>query len=118
VTRLLAGRSRIQIPVGVRFFSSEKSRPNVEPTHPLIHCALGPVWPECEADHSSASDAELKNWCNYTSAPPVCVQDVDREHFSFFTFNFTFTFALTFTRRTFPSFLCRHFPSLCAAISS
>ena len=74
----------------------------MEPTQPLIQWALGPMWTECEADRSPASDTEFKNECNYTAAPSVCVQGVDREHFSFF--NFTCTFALTFTRRTYPSF--------------
>ena len=38
----------------------------MQPTQPLIQWALGPIWAECEADCSHASDNEFKNECNYT----------------------------------------------------
>jgi hypothetical protein len=39
---------------------------------------LGVKWPGCEVDHSPPSSAEVKNECNYTSAPPICLHGVGR----------------------------------------
>jgi hypothetical protein len=41
--------------------------------------------PECEVNHSPPSSSQVKKRWSYTSTPPICLYDVDRDKF---TFNF------------------------------
>jgi hypothetical protein len=56
------------------FLFTTASRPHLEPTQPPIQwvpgaLSLGLKRPQCEADHSPSSSAEVKNACSYTSIP-------------------------------------------------
>jgi hypothetical protein len=42
-------------------------------TQPSLHWVLGVKLLELEADHSSASSAEVKNTWSYTFTPPLCL---------------------------------------------
>jgi len=47
---------------------------------------LGIKWPECEADHTSPSSAEVRNDWQYISAPAVCLHGMDRDNFTLTVF--------------------------------
>jgi hypothetical protein len=72
VTRLLAGRSGVQVPVRVKdFFFSKMSSP-VGPIQPPIEQVLGH-----EVNHSTSSNANVLNEWSYTCTPHMslwCVQ--------------------------------------------
>jgi hypothetical protein len=44
---------------------------------------LGVKWPGCKVNHSPLSSAKVKNEWSYTSPPPICLHDVDREDSTF-----------------------------------
>jgi hypothetical protein len=72
------GRSGIRIPTGERiFYSSIAFSPALRsarpPTQWASECFTGANWP---------SVAEVKNEWIYSSAPPVCLHDMDRENFT------------------------------------
>ena len=48
-------------------------------------CVLGIKWPWCEADHSPAYSAKIKNERKYTSAVPMCLNGMDRNIFTSIT---------------------------------
>jgi hypothetical protein len=39
-------------------------------------------WPGREVDHAPSSSSDIKNEWSYTSAPPVCLQGVDRDSYT------------------------------------
>jgi hypothetical protein len=69
----------VRFPAGAgTFFFATVSRPAVRPTQPPIQSVPGALSlrvkaPDCEADHSAPSSAEVKNTWNYTSTPPYVV---------------------------------------------
>jgi len=63
------------------FFLSKTSLPVLEPPYLLFH-GLWEKRPLCEANHSPPSSAEVKNEWSYTSTPPTCLHDVDRNNFT------------------------------------
>jgi hypothetical protein len=70
------------------FLFSKSSSPALGSTQSLIQHVLGTLSPgvkqlEYEADHSPASNAEVKNEWSYTSAPSVCIHNTDRNNFTF-----------------------------------
>jgi hypothetical protein len=50
--------------------------------------------PVREVDHSHSYSAEVKNEWGYTSAPPVCLHGVDREHYPLLYFTVSFVYFL------------------------
>jgi hypothetical protein len=57
---------------------------NVIAVHVLNVCRLSfPVveGPRLQTDHSPPSKAQVKNEWSYTSAPPICLNYLDREEF-------------------------------------
>ena len=88
VTRLGAGRSRVQIVVGARdiFLFSKMSRRALGPTKLHIQHVPG-FYPRgtaagtlgSEVNHSPPSGATVKNECNYTSTLPVRLYGIDRK---------------------------------------
>jgi len=51
--------------------------------------------PVYEADHSQWFTDKVKNGLSYTSAPPICIHDMDKD-------NFTFTFVGIFIIKNIP----------------
>jgi len=45
----------------------------------------GLKWLRCEVDYLSPSNAELKNEWSHTSTPPICLDGVYSDKFTFFT---------------------------------
>jgi len=93
-TKLWAGRSGFRIPLGARDNSLlQKSRSDIWPTkYPIsrVHRYFqGLKRPECHVGQSRPCSSEVKNEWSYTSVPPVCLHDVDRDNLTF-----TFTFFL------------------------
>ena len=74
-TTLRTGRSGVRIPVVTH-------GPNQPPTQWIPGPFPGVKRPRREADHSLPSSAEVKNQWSYTSVPPICFHDVDRESFA------------------------------------
>jgi hypothetical protein len=65
------------------FLFTTVSRPALGPTQPPIQWVLRALslwvkWPGREADHSSPSNAEVKNAWRYTSTPPIRLHGVVR----------------------------------------
>ena len=69
------------------YLLSQTSGPAWGPTHPLFTCPLGSFSGVkrvgCQANHSLPFKAEVKNAWIYTSAPPICLRDVDRDNFAY-----------------------------------
>jgi len=80
VTRLRAGRAWVRVTTRQGIcLSSQRSRP--APGAYITPYAVGT--PGCEADISPLCNAEGKNEWSYTSTPPLCLQGMDRENFTF-----------------------------------
>jgi len=57
------------------------------PTHPPYSMYTGSYFADSKmANDSPSSGTEIKNECNYTSSPPVCLHSMNTD-------NFMFTFA-------------------------
>jgi len=66
-------------------------------------CSLLDIkWPWCEADHSSASSAKIKNERSYTSALPVCLNGMDRNNFTSTTCGSYYVYVLQFINQHTP----------------
>ena len=67
---------------GNRFFTSPQTRSEAHATSYSMRVSgsfRGENWVGHEVDHSPTPHAEVKNGWTYTSAPPVCLHDMDRD---------------------------------------
>ena len=86
-----AGQSGVWVLAGIRDFSlfqKQMSRRALGPTQPPSQwvwsfLSLGVKWPVCEIDHSPTSSAKVKNEWIFTSAPPICLQGMHRNNYTF-----------------------------------
>jgi hypothetical protein len=53
---------------------------------------------EHDIDHLLPFGAEVKNECSYSSAPPVCIWDVDMDSVAFKTLQFDKTYSFKFSK--------------------
>jgi len=73
------------------FLFFQMSRLALGSSHPPIQwepgatfaVAMGGYWPGYEVDHSSLSNAEVKDKWYCTSTPPICLHTVERRNFTF-----------------------------------
>jgi hypothetical protein len=71
VTRLVAGPSELASPAGERQFCLLQNVQNGSVVHPVAGVlARGVKRPKRDTDHSPPSSDEVKNECNYSTAPP------------------------------------------------
>ena len=96
VTRLRAGRSRVQILAVDKECMSlpGMSIPALGPTQPPLQWVTG-FFPGVEqpglfVDNSVPFSAEVKNDWSCTSTPPICLCGVDKDNFTFFNINQSF----------------------------
>ena len=91
---VLAGRFRVRIPPEATFVSPKY--PHKLCANPDSHSVgtgfllRGVKLPGYAGDHSPPSSAEVKNEWSYTPIPPICLQGVDRDNFTFYSFFTTF----------------------------
>jgi hypothetical protein len=104
----LFGWSGVQIPAGTReFLVCKMSRTTLGSIYPLNEWVQG-FSPEVkqlerEVDHSFLSSAEVRNDWSCTSAPCICLHDVGRDNFTYFSAPIIFL-----NKFVFPSIL-KHF---------
>ena len=90
VTWLWTVRSGVWMPAEEREFSLLRNVQIDRGTYSSSYSmSTGVIWqevnqPERDVNHSRPSSAEVSNKWRYTSAPPICLQAVDREKFTFF----------------------------------
>jgi len=74
------------------FLFCKTSRPALEPTQPLLDgCCVSFLkvqLPGSVVDHSPPSSNKVKNEWSYTSVPSICLDEMYRSNFIFFTCKF------------------------------
>jgi hypothetical protein len=91
-TKLLAGRSRVRIPVGEWSFSFLQNFHRCWGLPTLVFnryggSFLGIMRPGSETEHSSVCSAQVKNEWSYTSNSPIQFYGMDRDNCTFFHWN-------------------------------
>jgi hypothetical protein len=85
-----AGRFGVRIHAEAPFVPSKYPHKLCAPPSPLFSRYRFPFagvrLPGYEGNHSPPSSAEVKNVWSYTSTPPICLQGVDRDNFTFYSF--------------------------------
>ena len=98
VTRLLAGRSGVRIPVGAGGFSVPQNPQTGAGSHPALYLmgaeflSPGTEWLGCEVEHSFPSRTEVKNEWSCTSTPLICHNGLDRDNFVIYIYIYIYIY--------------------------